>query len=355
MKYSATILLCVCLLFAHSPNQATSAECNPLLLMIEGGDWSSNGDSIEDLANEIDEDYKEMGIDVFPVDGSKFWSSWRYFKNRSASQLAHDLRLSGYYPLVIVGHSLGGATAHALAERVETSLLVTLDAVSFNDNQARPRGAAKWVNAYVGKNAWLVWNGNAVGPDWDDEPHADVDFHAGYYSHSNVRAMYKKKNPKDGMSAEDWVLEALKYCPSGQNYREFNPGSLCRTGSIACRVEWEVTNSCSHKQGIGVKFFELDSDMENALFSWGQRTIPPKENYRFSGECESPTNFICLGAQKLNSDSGSWWGMGITGDKKPEQGLCAACRHVQDARLTDGDGNPDRYLIKDNLVCPSSR
>lgn len=79
-------------------------------------------------------------------------------------------------PLIIMGHSNGGATAYDLAARLCTrksrpaSLLVTFDPVSRIDPRARRIGADTWLHTYVPYHTPVI----RVGGPWRSERAADL-------------------------------------------------------------------------------------------------------------------------------------------------------------------------------------
>ena len=53
--------------------------------------------------------------------------------------LAIDVQKTGFWPVVVVGHSLGGAVAYQLSHLTNVHLLVTLDAVGNPDGCSKSR------------------------------------------------------------------------------------------------------------------------------------------------------------------------------------------------------------------------
>ena len=176
-------------------SQNSSQVCKPLLLLIEGGAESSrDGESVEFLANEIVPRYNQEGIPVVLMDNAFFWNKYTWLPS-NGEDASQKLIRSRYWPIVMVGHSMGGATAYNLAQRVPTELVVTLDAVSFADRRRRPANARTWINVWVGSNydnlpgCCLPIYGDGFGPDWDKREGADLDIYAGAQSHFDVKYM----------------------------------------------------------------------------------------------------------------------------------------------------------------------
>ena len=158
---------------------ATHQNCNPILLFIEGGGWSSSksnsGKLLRDLAKQVPSENTTIKV----IDNSfymvrvywveyllpfKFWVD-----EGKAIQTATELMDSNYSPIVIVGHSLGAATAHLIALNLwRPSLLVTLDGVSWWGDAAHlphPGVGKRWININATDNGW--------GPDWDSQGRTD--------------------------------------------------------------------------------------------------------------------------------------------------------------------------------------
>lgn len=126
------------------------------------------------------------------------------FDSEDADRLAKILADLGLWPIVLIGHSLGGASAHYIASRINVSLLLTLDAVSSPDDQPHPGGGAKWINVYA-KN--YLGMGDGWGEDWEYEPNADVNRHlksTSFHDHYKVIWMFNR--------ASDDVYSALNRC-----------------------------------------------------------------------------------------------------------------------------------------------
>ena len=204
------VTLVACVLVLVMPAQSATT-CHPLLILIEGGFGSSDGDSMEGLYKILSDDLDTISIVLLDneyfangltVDGRDF-----DFKN-----IPKWLKEAGFWPVVVVGHSLGGASAYFLAKSTPTKLLVTLDAVSSPDEKPHPGAGVRWVNVYA-KNAHplvqiitFFYLGDSLGVDWEHEGNADLNVPVRWTSHSDVSKMFFR--------AKDEIVDALVSCPS---------------------------------------------------------------------------------------------------------------------------------------------
>lgn len=294
-----------------APKSFAESQCNPLLMLIEGGFDSSSGQavSIPRLADAIRRDYSDKGITVTVVDNGPYWEQIflglvpKFLPNR-VRKTASTLKRAGYWPLVIVGHSLGGATAYHLSRRYPTSLLVTLDPVSMSGNRAhleRPQGSARWIN--------VISSEDAVGPDWGYQKNAEnIWVDAG---HSDTEIMFDR--------VKDKILEILSRC--SKSIKEPKSKELCAIDGVDCTVKWTLTDGCSDDRGVDVKFFEYDVDW-NRIAYWDGLKISNSDKRTFSLSCDSPGNFVCFGASR---DSETYWGRGLDGDEWCDR-CCGSCQ-----------------------------
>ena len=326
-------LLALCLLLGQIGHGATRSQCHPLLLMIEGGGPSSDGSSMEGLANRVSKSLGKKGVTVVNVDNGPFWTAvWHNFRPKEVRDAVRQIEAARFWPVVIVGHSLGAATAWHLAHAIPTSLLVTLDGVSFRDNRSMPANARHW------RNVWV--NRNAFGPDWGTEPNADIDYSVGDYDHSNVQAMWSKSVGAYG-SAESAVSRALA-CQVTGRLVEPMPKELCSLDAVGCEARWELSDGCRDGHGIDVRFFEYDVGW-NRVASWRRMTIPSGESSSFRLACEGPANWICYGGKR---PAGNTWGVGLDGKESCER-CCLSCRYGQPIESVD--------FSSTRLTCPRSR
>ena len=232
MRAFITFALLFSQLFA--PLAWSATICNPLLVLIEGGFSSSDGRSMEDLYSTLSRDWTSVSIVLIDneyfaeglvVDASEwdFYNIPRWFKK------------SGFWPVVVVGHSLGGASAYFLAQSTPTTLLVTLDAVSTPDEKDHPR--VRWVNVYA-KNAPALlqlvipfYLGDSLGEDWEHEDEADVNIPVRWTSHSNVNRLFWR--------AKRELYDALESCPTRSKEIESRTNAmeilgLCEHDGINC-------------------------------------------------------------------------------------------------------------------------
>ena len=105
---------------------SAGSHCEPLLVTIEGGSASSGGQSIEDLYAQLDSLYFGSIVRIMNIDNKYFFTGGPIPTSREGQMdiFAGVLVNLGFWPIVIVGHSLGGSTAHDIASRVPISLLL---------------------------------------------------------------------------------------------------------------------------------------------------------------------------------------------------------------------------------------
>lgn len=318
------VLLALCSILGQIGHGAMRQQCNPLLLMVEGGGPSSDGSGIEGLTTKISKSFANEGVTVVNVDNGPFWTAiWHNYRPKQVREAVQRIKDSRFWPVVIVGHSLGAATAWHLAHSVPTSLLVTLDGVSFNDNKSMPANARHWRNVWVDRDAF--------GPDWRNEPNADIDYSIGDFRHGDVQAMWSTKSRAFG-SVADAVSLALE-CPGTSGLAPI-PKELCKLDAIGCAARWKLTDGCRDGHGIDVRFFEYDIGW-NRVSSWNPRTIPSGESSTFRLACAGPANWVCYGGKR---PSGHIWGVGMDGEDSCER-CCISCRHAQPIESVDFASN----------------
>ena len=325
---SIQVLLYIALgLIGHG---ATGQQCDPLLLMVEGGGPSSDGSGIEGLTNRVSESFANKGVTVVNVDNGPFWTAvWHNYRPKKVRNAVQRIKDSRFWPVVVVGHSLGAATAWHLADSIPTVLLVTLDGVSFWDNRPMPANAGHWRNVWVDRNAF--------GPDWGTEPNADIDYSSGDFGHGDVQAMWSTKSRAYG-SLADAVSHALA-CRGTTGRSEPKPKELCKLDAIGCEARWELTDRCPDGHGIDMRFFEYDISW-NRVASWRPSTIPSGETSTFRLSCNGPANWVCYGGRR---PSGNTWGVGMDGKGSCEK-CCLSCRYAQPVESVD--------FAKTRLTCP---
>lgn len=182
------------------------------MVLFEGGysNSSGHGESIRTLLDLIYPiEYRDGNIArTIVISGDPYWEGViPKFQHDVSKTAADHLSKSKYDPIILIGHSLGGSTAHSIAGLVKTtSLLLTLDAVS-NDGMkyhlSKPKFAKTWVHVDLVSNNF--------GHAWNTQNNADYSYIADEsVGHSNTVNMYKL--------AESHVKDALDRCQ--------NPGSV---------------------------------------------------------------------------------------------------------------------------------
>lgn len=206
------------------PSKPPKPVCHPLLLMIEGGGGSSlsEGTSIEDLAvivnkelnNKSSNEYRR-DITVIELDNGIFWKSIRWI-TRSEKRIARLVERSGFWPIVIVGHSMGGDAAYNIASKLDPSppLLVTFDPVS--NRIDKKKHARKWINVYDTMPSKIPFTSVPVFPVWGKVESADKNIGL-HMDHKNVNLMYRK--------VEKDIKNALNSCPYNSSIK-INPKYL---------------------------------------------------------------------------------------------------------------------------------
>ena len=270
-----------------TPRAFADSHCEPLLLLIGGGTGSRGGTTMEDVQREIEVSYAHKGIRVVLVHNSPFWKAYDWV-SKAADSAARKIKSSGQWPVVIVGHSMGGATARNLANRFRTRLVVTLDATSFGRPRTFPRLAVEWVNVYNNDNDW--------GPDWGSNPNATDDIHT-HAKHYDGLGLFR--------AVENRILGALQECPSAR-LRKTDPKSLCAADGVGCDISWTIRDRCDDGRGIDVRFHEYGLGF-SYVTSWTKTyTIGSGTSREFPLSCDAPGNWVCYAAKR---PAGGRWGV----------------------------------------------
>ena len=327
---------------------AQSTPCNPLLILIEGSYQpiqfiDLDGKSMVAHAHHIYGQFNERFIPVVVMDNDPFVDLINF--NKKAKEAATKILNSGFHPVVIVGHSLGGQTAWNIANLIPVKLVVTLDSVSHPAPERKPNKAQNWWNISVADRSGVVYSFPTKG--WRENESADVRFFIpGDIDHSDISAMWSYVH-KDHGSVEDAVLHALSECNYPFVFNEIGPDNsygfdeikvheLCSLDSIGCQFKGIFQNICEHDSSINIEFFEKNMygqiiNRKNIklasiqLEAYGVRT---KEIIDW--DCESPANRVCYNGQ---NDQGRVWSDCI---------LCSTTQPV------------DRMLLYE-LKCPLSK
>ena len=302
LRTAATIIL------VASVSTSYVFACEPLLVLIEGGGWSSSGSrgkSIESLAASLKNRYRGDNVEVVNIDHSFFMDSLFWFNDSQYKRAASAIRKSNFWPIVIIGHSLGAQTAYDIASTTPVSLLITLDGVSFwgkNENLPHPGKGVRWININATGEGW--------GSDWGYQDHPDKSTKVDL-GHSDVREMFGhvRNTVKD-------TLTNCDYLPSPES----TEGRLCDIPGVVCNVTWELTDGCPEGDIIEVKFFEYD-ESNDLKASWRSRTIEGNGTSLFKLSCYSPGHWVCYGASNL---PGYHWGVGMDGRERCTD-CCASC------------------------------
>lgn len=320
---------------------AQTITCNPLLLLIEGANTSmvrsktTDGTSMENLASDIVEEFNEANISVVVMDNDLYWSGGNFFQRDELEKAVDKIKSSRFNPIVIVGHSLGGATAFSLADYIGVNLIVTLDPVSYDStvvnleiseifeitlgpvylwvprlirstldgpppqHERKPYGARAWINVWGTNDNWTMKNlGKQVieieFPKWEHQYHADFNLNLNNeVDHSDVKAMWKRKTGSFG-SVRDAVLNALS-CDE-YNYADniiFYPNELCGLDSIGCKYKFKYED----EYGIGpieIKLSEIG--ITGKVLKTGEEMIYPDTQFKkntYIWQCDNPANRVC--------------------------------------------------------------
>ena len=288
----------------RSTADVVASTCDPLLLLVEGGSGSSDGVSIETLANQLGEEYRGSGVTVTNIDRGTLVDYGQQERARGF------IESSNHSPIVIVGHSSGAQTAYEIAKQMDVALLVTLDGVSdsgHSEHIPHPRKDVQWIDIDapgLKGNAWL-------GLDWNGQRNADRSVSVDS-SHYDVEEMFSR--------VKEDVNRILMSCSSAVALGRANERDLCDVPGIECNVTWELTDACPEGPIIDVKFFEYDeSDDRVDIFETSQ--VVGNGKSRFYLSCKSPGHWVCYGA----ANGMKSWGIGLDGVRGCTN-CCAPCR-----------------------------
>lgn len=199
---TSVLITMVILVFMCIDSSHAFAQCRPLLIVIEGGGGGKTGGATQGLADYFRRIYSGH-VQINVMDNDQFWfllnfrsNSFNYQVNMVNEQIARG----GHFPIVIIGHSMGGAVAFNFATRIPTDLLVTLDPVSRPvPTHERPKWVKRWTHVYV-KGDHLIL------PDWQHQYGADQNIHLPDTSHFDVISMYNQVS-----KTVDAYLKCRKY------------------------------------------------------------------------------------------------------------------------------------------------
>ena len=177
------IIVFMCIDYSHA-----FAQCRPLLILIEGGGGGKAGGAVQVLADYFRRTYSgDVQINV--MDNDQFWFAYNFRSNNfdyQVNTISEQIARGAHFPIVIIGHSLGGSVAAKFASRIPTDLLVTLDPVSRpTPTHERPPWARHWIHVYVKGDNWFI-------PDWQHQYGADQNIHLPTTPHSDVISMYNQ-------------------------------------------------------------------------------------------------------------------------------------------------------------------
>ena len=319
--------------------QSYSTPCNPLLILIEGanqyiGSAETDGSSMVDLAGDIFDEFNKKNISVIVMDNDPYWSDLELTIFEVLLRMPYPLTIlqrilgsntilwekmeetsraiynSGFNPVVIVGHSFGGATGYYLADNFPVKLLVTLDAISrpYEHHKRKPYLAQEWWNIWVDDNFGKVGEVAFFPKSWRKHLPADVNYHIrGDVSHSDVMTMWLSRHKKYG-SAKNAVLRALSDI-SLDCFKEFNPSELCNIDSVGCSYSVEFKSEC---KGPDLEIELLEIDITSLVLSISNVTVP-KDGRKVTASlmCDNPANRVCFNHDQqavFPKDSDKWCG-----------------------------------------------
>ena len=306
-----TVLLC---------GQAVAAEkCNPLLVMISGAGFVSEGDAMPNLADELEPALVDQGIATISVQNGLF-TDGNSIESGLVRNVFDEIRGSGYSPVVVVGHSWGAISALVLADFVRVDLVVTFDAV-LRGNLPFPGLARRWINVYTLDSG--VWRLGGARDDIDEATenvYVDTDHH-------DVVGMF------NAVHAE--IYDSLR-CPDGGYYKTGidydQQQKICdEIDGVHCSIDWKIRDRCLDQKGLEVRFYSMAKGPEGyseKLGSFGPFEVNPGGELNRSLACRIGTK-VCFGAIPLGSPDGNGWGLW-----KLDKGCKSCCYHCLSTRNT---------------------
>ena len=184
----ASVLITITIFVSLSIDSSPAfAQCKPLLILIKGGGGGKTGGGIQTLADYFRKTYSG-DIQINVMDNDQFWFLFNFRENNfnyQANIISEQINRGRHFPIVIIGHSMGGYVAARFATRIPTDLLLTLDPVSYaQPKNVKPQWAKHWIHIYL--------RGDALGiPDWQHQNSADRNIHL-HTDHFDVINMYNQ-------------------------------------------------------------------------------------------------------------------------------------------------------------------
>ena len=282
-KMGVVLIICI---VAHTQVFASS-HCEPLIVLVEGGSALSSGTSIRKLTNILAEEYKGDNITVTNIDNSVYSNRPLHFMFIQAQRAAKAIEKSNHYPVIIIGHSLGAHTAHAIARYVPANLLVTLDSVAptgHKESLPHPGENTRWFDVSTRK-------GYSPGPSGKHQKNSDRRVTSLPASHYHAELMF-------GYAREE-VDHFLKSCRrSDRRSMMVDEKAICDIPGVSCNVIWWMTNNCRESSKIELSFFEYDEN-DNRIEGGRVFELRLNEARQFNFRCESPGHQICYGTANL--------------------------------------------------------
>ena len=227
---TAVLLIVVYGVSHYTVPPAYAGEKQPLLVLIEGGGvkllgWDAAGEHNTAMQNarktldSLREEYELFGVDIELMKNSDFLEGKAVviedylFDEEQLARIIEEYNKS-YSPIVVVGHSLGGAAGYIMGFFGKIDLLVTLDPVSHAKPSSedgafsRPPGVFNWLNAYSTAEPpvyveWLEDRLNGHGR-WGKQKYADYNARLGV-SHEQALSMLITRVEKGTYSFMDGI------------------------------------------------------------------------------------------------------------------------------------------------------